>query len=688
VNPWPALILAMLVSNTGYADDSASESLISLEKIVVAATRTERIQFSTPASISRLDQEDVQRIQPFGYQDLFEQIPGVNIIGGPRRIAEEPAIRGFADEQVAIRVDGARLNFNKAHSGRFLLDPELIESVEVLRGAGSAIYGSGSLGGAFVIETASGRSRTGGVDGIGLRLGSGYDNNGDQWRGALTGYGQHDRFDWLASFILRDVGEDLVDGNGDELLATQDKSTSGLIKLGMEPDANQRLELSLEQFNNDGRNPTNANAVATATNLVDRDTRRRQARLRYSINNPALAWLDLSMTAYDNNVETEEFRLDDQRIDRTDFRTIGIEIINTAEFGQIGGDPVRLTVGVESYGDDQSGTRNGQKREQFPDARVDYLAAFAQAELSLGAGLALIPGLRHDAFDYSASSDFADRSEEQTTPRLALGWQAGDSTYLWAEYAEAFRAPSLTELFADGVHFVVPLGPGQVVINEFVPTPDLRPEESRQFQVGARWRNNTLFDGQTALELEATAWRSQVDDFVDQFVIFIAGEPTFDPITQTLIFPGITSNRNVDARLQGAEASATLRHQRGYLTAGLTVVDGERRGDGSDLASIQPDRVTLGGGLHFFDSQFTVGGEIILSRSRRDVPEDALATPGYGKTDLFMSYLPRDGALSGFEFRLALDNLFDKDYRIHPNGIDQPGRAIRLSIAREMQWLN
>ena len=90
----------------------------------------------------------------------------------------------------------------------------------------------------------------------------------------------------------------------------------------------------------------------------------------------------------------KSFGLTTQRIDRTDFRTIGIEIINTAEFGQIGGDPVRLTVGVEIYGDDQSGTRNGQKREQFPDARVDYLAAFAQAELSLGAGLALIPGLR------------------------------------------------------------------------------------------------------------------------------------------------------------------------------------------------------------------------------------------------------------------------------------------------------
>ena len=84
----------------------------------------------------------------------------------------------------------------------------------------------------------------------------------------------------------------------------------------------------------------------------------------------------------------------------------------------------------------------------------------------------------------------------------------------------------------------------------------------------------------------------------------------------------------------------------------------------------------------------TVGGEVILSRARDDVPEGALATPGYGKTDLFVSYLPSAGALAGLEFRLAVDNAFDKDYRIHPNGIDQPGRSVRLSIASEFQWLN
>jgi len=82
-----------------------------------------------------------------------------------------------------------------------------------------------------------------------------------------------------------------------------------------------------------------------------------------------------------------------------------------------------------------------------------------------------------------------------------------------------------------------------------------------------------------------------------------------------------------------------------------------------------------------------VGAELVAAADRRDVPEDALQTPGFGKTDVFANYLPRRGPLAGFEFRLAVDNVFDKDHRIHPNAIEQPGRSFRISIARDLQWL-
>jgi len=672
------------------AADAAGEGdrSMALEPLVISATRTERPRFTTPASVSTIRRDDIETIQPYGYQDVFESIPGVSIQGGPRRIAEEPSIRGFADEQVVIRIDGTRQNFNQAHRGRFLLDPDLIQSIEVLRGASSSVYGSGALGGVFVIETVNGRDLTGGRDGFGARVKGGFQSNGEEWSSFNTLYGQAGKFDFLGSFIYRDVGEDLEDGNGDDILASRDELKNGLVKLGVEPAPFHRVELAVDLFDNTGRNPPNANDIATPTNLVDRDTERTNARLRYRYDDPANRWVNLDTAFYRNDIEVEEFRLDDERIDNSDFETIGFELTNTSRLASIAGKPVKLTYGTEIYTDEQSGTRNGADRLQFPDAEVEYRAGFVQAEVPLAGGFSLIPGVRFDAFDYSADGDFASRDEDEFSPRIALGWQPVESVYLWAEYAEAFRAPSLTELFSDGVHFTVPLGPGQVVINEFVPTPGLEPEESEQIQVGGRFRQRNLFDSGLDFELDAVWHTSDIDNFVDQTVIFISGEPTFDPVTRTLIFPGITTNANVDAEIKGFELDARLSHRIGYVQASLATVESRRRtAGGGNLAGIQPDQATLGAGLHLMGRELTLGAELVAAADRRDVPEGALETAGFGKTDVFANYLPESGPLSGFEFRLAVDNVFDKDHRIHPNAIEQPGTSVRVSIAKELQWL-
>src|SRR6056297_2029712 len=272
-------------SNPERSPDARQElgPAVVLASVVVSVTHTERPRVITPASITMVGRDNIETIQPFGFQDVFESIPGVSIQGGPRRIAEEPSIRGFADEQVVIRLDGTRQNFNKAHGGRFLTDPDLLRSIEVLRGAGSAIYGSGALGGAFVLETVSGRDLTGGLKGLGLRQKFGWQNNGEEWSSFTTGYGQAGSFDILASYVIREAGDDLETGAGETILATQDEIGTGLLKFGWQADEHQRLELTLDRFENRGRNPTNANETVTATNLVDRDTDRNAARLRYRL---------------------------------------------------------------------------------------------------------------------------------------------------------------------------------------------------------------------------------------------------------------------------------------------------------------------------------------------------------------------------------------------------------------------
>lgn len=659
-------------------DSAAKEQAQELHRVTVTATRTARPRFTTPAAVSTLDREQIEQTLPYGYQDLFKQIPGVVMVGGPRRIAEEPAIRGFQDEQVVIRNGGARQNFNQAHRGRFFLDPSLLKRIEVLRGSSSAVYGSGALGGVISLETVDAADFLGSENGVGGRVRADYASNGAETGLYGTVYGQSGKFDVLASVAWRELDEDLQDGDGASIAATRDEIRNGLLKFGLDLSAQQRLEFSFTRFDNQGRNPPNANTAASATNMVDRDTRYDSYRINYDLAPTNRDWLDLHAVVYRNDVGVDEFRLDDDRRDRTDFRTDGLDVYNTSRFAFIGSRDASLTYGFEHYTDTQSGLRNGVQRPEFPDAEARYAAFYLQAQLPLTERLELVPSVRRDSFNYVSDGVFADRDEARVTPRLSLGFKATDDVYLWAAWAEAFRAPNLTELYASGVHFVAPIGPGQLVINEFVSTPNLRPEQARSVEAGLRWR--TQVDGFSSI-LSATAFQSSVEDYVEQYVIFIAGAPHYDPASDTLIFPGITSNRNVDASLQGAELSYEWWADDWSGSVIGTLINGENDDSGVGLASLAQSNVVLAVSRALADESMRIGAQFTWAADRDDLPEGALPADSWHTFDVYSSWQPHDGWLQGFELRAGIDNLLDANYRVHPNGVNAAGRTIKISIA-------
>ena len=73
-------------------------------------------------------------------------------------LPKSPMSEGFLDEQVVIRVDGARQNFDLAHRGRFFADQVVVERIEIVRGGSSALYGSGAIGGVISVETKGARN--------------------------------------------------------------------------------------------------------------------------------------------------------------------------------------------------------------------------------------------------------------------------------------------------------------------------------------------------------------------------------------------------------------------------------------------------------------------------------------------------------------------------------------------------
>ncbi|MEO0624787.1 MAG: TonB-dependent receptor [Pseudomonadota bacterium] len=667
---------------------AADEPIEMRELTVFGGARDERALLDTPNSVSVIDQADVLIRQPSTYEELIGDLPGVTIEGGPRGIAQEPNIRGFRDEQVIIRVDGARQNFDLAHRGRFFTDPGILRRVEVLRGGASTLFGSGALGGVIFLDTQDAADVVDPGELWGGRVTLGYNSQGDEFLGAGTLAFDTGTFDGIAFYSGRPRFSDLEDGRGDPIIDSDIDSQNGLLKLGWEPGGGHRIEASYQNYRDSGNTPPNANVQGTPQTVVDRDLDYQSARLAWEWDAPSSDLIDLSVLAYYNDAEVTEDRFFDGRTDETEFETFGFDAANVSTFDR--GLPVSISYGIEVFQDEQDATRDGEARLQAPDAKRRFYAGFVQADVEVLPGLTITPGLRFDAFELEPDREgFDDRSENQLSPRLAASWRPSENAQIFVTASRAFRAPTLTELYNDGVHFATegfPLGPpgsGAPVftgVNEFIPSPDLEPERSTQVEIGGRYTLDDVATSGDRVELSGSLYYARVDDFVDTVVGFIDDRTaTFNPFTRQLELSGSTENRNVDATLWGFEAEVTYDTGPWFAGVGLTIPRGLNRA-GGDLGSIPQDRVVLTGGIRPLDD-VELGARATLADGQDDVPEGALGTPGFAVFDLYATWQPQTGLLEGGRFALGIDNLTDRRFRIHPNGLNQPGLAVKLTAS-------
>ena len=49
--------------------------------------------------------------------------------------------------------------------------------------------------------------------------------------------------------------------------------------------------------------------------------------------------------------------------------------------------------------------------------------------------------------------------------------------------------------------------------------------------------------------------------------------------------------------------------------------------------------------------------------------------------NLFFAFKPRIGAASGFEFRIGVDNVLDKQFKRHLSSLPAEGRSFKFSVA-------
>ena len=135
------------------------ESLLGQE-IVIAASRLEQSKLESPVSIEKMDVRLIQQATSADYYDALAYIKGVQVTSTSMNNVSVNT-RGFADVinsrfvQIVDGMDTADPTIN-SNNGSFFGPGELdIESIELLPGAGSALYGPNAFNGLMIMESKS-----------------------------------------------------------------------------------------------------------------------------------------------------------------------------------------------------------------------------------------------------------------------------------------------------------------------------------------------------------------------------------------------------------------------------------------------------------------------------------------------------------------------------------------------------
>lgn len=673
------------------AADTAPQTEAS-DVIVVRATRTNLTNFDYPGLVGAIDLESLEQDRPTDLTGLLQDVPGMEVVGGPRRTGQTLNMRGFGRESVTLLIDGARQNFASAHDGVLFLDPSLLGRVETVRGSASALYGSGAAGGVIAFETLEADDLLREDETFGARASLGYRSVNEETRGSAAVFGEAGAFEGVAALSLRSSA-DIALGSGDDL-PSEDDIVSGLLAGGWRVSDALEIELGWLSFRNDALEPNNGQGlerVGGLNPLVQKDVAADSYRASVSFAPGPL--MNLEATVYHNEGEVDEVDPAINRFIERDLTTTGIRAENRAEFALAGLD-MALVLGAETYEDEQVGfdsETSDNTRGGVPSGTTRFTGAWAQLETSVGLGgfgeLIVLPGVRFDSFENNAAGQDSNE-DEAVSPRLAATWAPNDTVRFFASWAEAFRAPSLNELYISDTHFSLPhpiLGPRVFITNEFVANPDLRPESTETFEIGAGlMRENVLASGDR-FEIKGAWFTTEAEDLIDLGVDFALSPTCFAPPFFAPCSAGTSFSANLEsAELEGFEVVAAYTRGPLELSGALFEVDGENAITGEPLGALQPLMGHVSARYTIEPARLTLGGRIGFAGEFDKTSDPAQERDGYAVLDLYAGWRPFETERVRIDF--GVENVFEEDYERVFAGVSEPGRSVRVDLTWTGGW--
>jgi vitamin B12 transporter len=475
---------------------------IATNQIVITASRAPENEAQTPASVTVIDTQRIERLGEPLIPALLRLTPSVAItVQGPAGLFTEVRIRGAENNHTLLFIDGIRANDPATGDfARFeLLNADLASRVEVVRGPQSALWGSDAIGGVIAVNgtaesTGTAASAEGGSFGF-LRgsasasLGSG--------QSSLAG-----AVGWQRATGIDSFGASGGDKDGYRNLSGR---VRGALSLGSSVQLGAAAFALTGRSQFDGYDPITFERTDTLDNSRNRLT---AGRVWASFGSAGSSWsgrIGASLLGSSNR----NF-LADSPVNRTrgSRRTVDAQVEKGFSTGPIAH---RLIVAAES------------ERETFHARDTIYGGATNQDRNRSHQALTAEWHATADRFtgDVAVRRDFFNRFKDATSLRASLLADVGSGFAIAGSYAEGIAQPTFFDLYG-------------FFPNNFAGNPSLRPESSRGFEVALRFRRGPL-------DASLTGYRQRLhDEIID----------VFDPVT----FLSSTANTNGVSRRSGMEA--------------------------------------------------------------------------------------------------------------------------------------
>ena len=634
-------------------------------KITVTGTRTERAVKDVPGALSSFDYDEINTLGSLDFRDLFKYDASISSQDFSRSDGERTYasgdkgninIRGLEGNRVLTLIDGIPIpRFSYGRSGTFAssrlnyIDFNNLGNVEVLKGAGSSLYGSDAMGGVVSLRgldpddlLEEGEKNT-------FEISSPYNSQNNSYQPSIKfAFREND----IAGIFSASAGsfEELERKTDAKYINDMDGEINSYYTKLVKSSGNTKYDLTLENINKDN-NTKNSSYYNIENSLSSQKDIRQSERTRISLGANYESDEDRFVDSFSAKIYTNMME------NKSDYETVtlaipfnpfapagttGIDAVDsntkvTLKQEMIGGNiqfsnkfktkgtDQKLTYGFEINHNDASRIRKKFTDNVFiedykanPDSDILKYGFYVQDEIKFKKW-ELIPGLRYDvnnidAYDdqdwYDSGSSFLTDKKESVgkpiskeysnwSPSVAAIYKVNNNLNFYGKYSRSFRAPSWEDLNSSHINFT------QFTAYTTVGNPDLKEETGDNYEIGLKGRTSNSDFGISGFLNEYTNFLDKSNKTGNKvsYSVNNAAElnTTFPQVFNQFGAPSASGTiqateyqtRNIfDVQIWGIEADYKYhfseRNKGLSLTTSASYVVGENKTDDENLDSINP----------------------------------------------------------------------------------------------------